>query len=90
MSMKAIQTQVEAPGVAGDYQRQSQPPSSPNLRFCPNCGKKFSNFGFSDHLFSSKDCMRRFWDEEEKDGAVRRRLRLQQARKAAAAVAVPQ
>jgi protein-arginine kinase activator protein McsA len=85
LSVKTIQQQVDTPETRQGYDSQRHE----NLRTCPNCGRKFSNIAFGNHLFSSKECMRRFWDEEEKDGAVRRRLRLQQARKAAAAAGLP-
>jgi len=40
---------------------------------CPKCGKSFSHQRFIDHLFSSKECMRKYWEEEEKTHSVRMR-----------------
>jgi len=40
---------------------------------CPNCGKTFNHGRFVDHLFSSKECMRKYWEEEEKTHSVRMR-----------------
>jgi hypothetical protein len=43
--------------------------------WCPQCGKSFRHSTFVDHLFASKDCMRKYWEEEEKTHAVRMRHR---------------
>ncbi len=40
---------------------------------CPKCGKTFNHERFVDHLFSSKECMRKYWEEEEKTHSVRMR-----------------
>jgi hypothetical protein len=40
---------------------------------CPKCDKTFNHERFVDHLFSSKECMRIYWEEEEKTHSVRMR-----------------
>jgi len=40
---------------------------------CPKCGRLFNHVQFVDHLFSSKECMRKYWEEEEKTHSVRMR-----------------
>jgi len=40
---------------------------------CPKCDKTFNHNQFVDHLFYSKECMRKYWEEEEKTHSVRMR-----------------
>jgi|GEM_PF-2460607 membrane protease subunit (stomatin/prohibitin family) len=84
--MSVIQEQQQEEQQLSQAQQQSEEQQAANMRACPQCGRVFSRTAFVDHLFKNKDCMRRFWDDEEKDGAVKRRLRLQNARKAEAKV----
>lgn len=48
---------------------------SVRMETCVVCGRKFNNQGYLDHLFLNKDCMRRYWDEEEKNHISRLRQR---------------
>lgn len=42
---------------------------------CLCCGKSLPHTGFVNHLFASRDCMRKYWEDEEKTHAVRMRHR---------------
>ena len=42
---------------------------------CLVCKRGFKHEAFIDHLFASKDCMRKYWEEEEKTHAIRMRHR---------------
>jgi len=44
-----------------------------NLETCGECGRSFGRTQFLDHLFRNKDCMRRYWEEEEKTHVFRLR-----------------
>jgi hypothetical protein len=44
-----------------------------NLDSCNACGRSFTHSQFLDHLFHSKDCMRKYWEEEEKTHVFRLR-----------------
>ncbi len=44
-----------------------------NLESCGECGRSFARSQFLDHLFRNKDCMRRYWEEEEKTHVFRLR-----------------
>lgn len=46
---------------------------SSGLETCTECGKSFSHSSYLDHLFRNKDCMRRYWQEEEKTHVYRLR-----------------
>ncbi|HZW58048.1 MAG TPA: hypothetical protein VFF30_17285 [Nitrososphaerales archaeon] len=43
---------------------------------CPECGRTFGHSAFLDHLFANKECMRRYWKEEEKTHVYRLRHRV--------------
>ena len=40
---------------------------------CRECGKTFPHSSYLDHLFQNKECMRRYWHEEEKTHVFRLR-----------------
>ncbi len=46
------------------------------LEKCSECGKSFVHSRFIDHLFHGRECMRRYWEEEEKTHVYRLRHRL--------------
>lgn len=48
---------------------------SSKFEACPVCGKKFTHSSYLDHLFKNKECMRKFWKEEEKEHVFRLRHR---------------
>ena len=49
--------------------------STPKMETCSVCGSKFTHQGYLDHLFSNKDCMRKYWEDEEKNHISRLRQR---------------
>ena len=44
-----------------------------HLETCDECGRSFTRTQFLDHLFRDKDCMRKYWEEEEKTHVFRLR-----------------
>ena len=50
--------------------------ASSNQETCSVCGKSFSHTSDVDHLFLNKECMRRYWQEEEKTHIYRLRHRV--------------
>jgi len=49
--------------------------SSVKMETCPECGGDFTQKGYLDHLFAKRDCMRKYWEEEEKNHISRLRHR---------------
>ena len=49
--------------------------STPKIETCSVCGSKFSHQVYLDHLFSNKECMRKYWEDEEKNHISRLRQR---------------
>jgi len=45
------------------------------METCPECGGTFTQKGYLDHLFAKRDCMRKYWEEEEKNHISRLRHR---------------
>ncbi len=64
-----VQTQQEAPISNKDESAAS------DFEVCPACGRSFRHKDFLDHLFTSKSCMRAYWQEEERTHAYRVRHR---------------
>jgi Zn-finger nucleic acid-binding protein len=48
---------------------------SAKMETCPECGGSFSQKGYLDHLFLKRECMRKYWEEEEKNHISRLRHR---------------
>ena len=61
ITMEAEQNQIQTEKTAG------------TLQTCGECGRSFTRSQFLDHLFHNKDCMRRYWEEEEKTHVFRLR-----------------
>jgi len=49
--------------------------ASVKMETCPECGGAFTQKGYLDHLFAKRDCMRKYWEEEEKNHISRLRHR---------------
>jgi hypothetical protein len=48
---------------------------STGLEYCPVCQKGYRHKDYLDHLFRNKECMRSYWQEEERTHAYRVRHR---------------
>jgi hypothetical protein len=48
---------------------------STGLEYCPVCQRGYRHKDYLDHLFQSKECMRSYWQEEERTHAYRVRHR---------------
>jgi len=57
----------------GNSLQSEKSPDSKALETCVVCERSFSHSQFLDHLFRNKDCMRRYWEEEEKTHVFRLR-----------------
>ena len=53
--------------------------SQPKMEICTVCGSKLGHQAYLDHLFSNKDCMRKYWEDEEKNHISRLRQRTARA-----------
>ncbi len=49
--------------------------SAARVEICQSCGNSFTHQGYLDHLFANKECMRRYWEDEEKNHISRLRQR---------------
>lgn len=49
--------------------------ATPRIETCGVCGQRFGYQGYLDHLFINKDCMRKYWEDEEKNHISRLRQR---------------
>ncbi|MHB8568127.1 MAG: hypothetical protein ACYC7D_11970 [Nitrososphaerales archaeon] len=49
------------------------------LETCAECGRSFAHTAFLNHLFASKECMKKYWKEEEKTHVYRLRHRVKPA-----------
>ncbi|MDG6995882.1 MAG: hypothetical protein JRN52_08165 [Nitrososphaerota archaeon] len=58
-----------------EQQSQYQQVSNVKLEHCSECGKSFAHVAYLDHLFVNKACMRKYWEEEEKNHIARLRQR---------------
>jgi len=47
----------------------------PRTEKCGECGRSFSHSAYIDHLFKNRECMRRYWKDEEKTHIYRLRHR---------------
>ena len=45
------------------------------MEYCPVCQREYRHKDYLDHLFQNKDCMRSYWQEEERTHAYRVRHR---------------
>ncbi|MHB1909076.1 MAG: hypothetical protein ACYCQJ_09450 [Nitrososphaerales archaeon] len=45
------------------------------LEYCPICQRGYKHKDYLDHLFQNKECMRSYWQEEERTHAYRVRHR---------------
>ena len=54
-------------------QTQVDESSASKLDICPECGRSYPHASYLDHLFQNKDCMRRYWQDEEKTHIFRLR-----------------
>jgi len=48
---------------------------SSGLEYCPVCHREYRHKDYLDHLFQNKECMRSYWQEEERTHAYRVRHR---------------
>lgn len=48
---------------------------NPSLETCMVCGRELTHRAYLDHLFKNKECMKKFWKEEEKMHVFRLRHR---------------
>lgn len=48
---------------------------SAGLEYCPVCQRGYRHKDYLDHLFRNKECMRSYWQEEERTHAYRVRHR---------------
>ncbi|MDH2899528.1 MAG: hypothetical protein PXY39_01005 [archaeon] len=64
---RSVETSSREKGRASD--------NSIGLEFCPVCQREYRHKDFLDHLFRNKECMRSYWQEEERTHAYRVRHR---------------
>src|SRR5579875_3171479 len=67
--------ELSDPNVAERQKQKQQEMVLLNLRSCIQCGRSFSHKAYLDHLFVNKECMRKYWEEEDRNRAIRRRGR---------------
>lgn len=56
-------------------EKERAPDDSAGLEYCPICQKAYRHKEYLDHLFQNKECMRSYWQEEERTHAYRVRHR---------------
>ena len=81
--MFSLDTSSRLPESANSGRGAGQTPTAANtLQFCPQCQKGFRHTDFVNHLFGSKECMRKYWEEEEKSHSHRLRRKGKRLKKA--------
>jgi Zn-finger nucleic acid-binding protein len=59
----------------GQFESGNVSSNAAKIEVCPSCGGSFTQKGYLDHLFLKKECMRKYWEEEEKNHISRLRHR---------------
>ena len=59
--------------MSQEQEQQQEVNPGQSLESCEVCGRTFRHSQFVDHLFKSRECMKRYWEEEEKTHVYRLR-----------------
>jgi hypothetical protein len=75
MSTQQVVQQDERPVETGSRDRGRINIDSSGIEYCAVCQREYRHKDYLDHLFRNKECMRAYWQEEERTHAYRVRHR---------------
>jgi hypothetical protein len=75
MSTQQVIQQDRKPVETASQEKGRTRNDSAGLEYCPVCQRGYRHKDYLDHLFRNKECMRSYWQEEERTHAYRVRHR---------------